>query len=739
MKKMLFILMILLVTGHYIYSQSNIAEARTYAVGATVTVTGTVTNGPELGVIRYIQDETAGIGIYDGDVSYFQRGDLVTLTGKVESYNQLLEIGTLTDHSVTSSGNPLPVPELILIDDFGEDLEGELVRVNQVQFVNAGGTFSGNTNYNITANGETGQIRINTTSNLVGQLIPTAAVDLVGVMSQFHYSNPNAGYQLLLRNTDDIILGEQIAMASALEVVGLNMAQIGFYWKTNLSGTSQMFYGNTLAFELGVLTGPGPADTNHIITLGGAAPSTLFYVKAFSVKGADTAFSGTRAVVTSSTSTGDLKVYFTRTVDHSVSSGINAIQLDDLVDDTLINYIGRAKESIDIAIYNFGATGISNISSALNSAYDRGVKIRLIIDGSTANQGIATLNAAIPLIASPTSSEFGIMHNKFVVMDAFSSNSNDPVVWTGSTNWTSNNINDDANNVIIIQDKSLAIAYTLEFDEMWGSSGPDPNLANSRFGFNKLDDTPHEFIISGKSVFCFFSPSDGVNQQIIETIQTANLDIEVNTMLITRSDLGYTLRDEIQAEIQTKVIVNTEGECSETVLNTLKPLLGSSFKVDGESGILHSKLVIVDQSNINSDPQVLTGSHNWSASANDKNDENTLIIHDATIANIFYQEFMARFALGVPLAVNETDQVKSSLVYPNPSPGQFTVRLNEALQGPVSLNIYNYIGQLVFQADEKVTPGIAIKLNLSNLDAGIYFLEVMGNNLRCSEKLVVIP
>lgn len=197
MKKMLFILMILLVTGHYIYSQSNIAEARTYAVGATVTVTGTVTNGPELGVIRYIQDETAGIGIYDGDVSYFQRGDLVTVTGKVESYNQLLEIGTLTDHSVTSSGNPLPVPELILIDDFGEDLEGELVRVNQVQFVNAGGTFSGNTNYNITANGETGQIRINTTSNLVGQLIPTAAVDLVGVMSQFHYSNPNAGYQLL--------------------------------------------------------------------------------------------------------------------------------------------------------------------------------------------------------------------------------------------------------------------------------------------------------------------------------------------------------------------------------------------------------------------------------------------------------------------------------------------------------------------------------------------------------------
>jgi len=137
---------------------------------------------------------------------------------------------------------------------------------------------------------------------------------------------------------------------------------------------------------------------------------------------------------------------------------------------------------------------------------------------------------------------------------------------------------------------------------------------------------------------------------------------------------------------------------------------------------------------------VLTGSHNWSASANDKNDENTLIIHDATIANLFYQEFMARWALGVPLAVNETDQVASlSLVYPNPSPGQFTVRLNETYQGPVTLNIYNHTGQLVYQAGEKVVPGTEIKLNLSDMDAGIYFLELTGNQMHCSEKLVVIP
>ena len=34
---------------------------------------------------------------------------------------------------------------------------------------------------------------------------------------------------------------------------------------------------------------------------------------------------------------------------------------------------------------------------------------------------------------------------------------------------------------------------------------------------------------------------------------------------------------------------------------------------------------------------------NWSANGEDTNDENTLIIHDAAIANQFYQEFAARY------------------------------------------------------------------------------------------------
>ena len=45
------------------FAQTDIATARTQGVGANVTITGIVTNGDELGPIRYIEDATAGLAL----------------------------------------------------------------------------------------------------------------------------------------------------------------------------------------------------------------------------------------------------------------------------------------------------------------------------------------------------------------------------------------------------------------------------------------------------------------------------------------------------------------------------------------------------------------------------------------------------------------------------------------------------------------------------------------------------
>ena len=50
-------------------AQSDILDARTnYNIGQTVTVTGIITSGADLGSVRYVQDASAGIALYP--VSY---------------------------------------------------------------------------------------------------------------------------------------------------------------------------------------------------------------------------------------------------------------------------------------------------------------------------------------------------------------------------------------------------------------------------------------------------------------------------------------------------------------------------------------------------------------------------------------------------------------------------------------------------------------------------------------------
>jgi phosphatidylserine/phosphatidylglycerophosphate/cardiolipin synthase-like enzyme len=646
MKKILLSILCLTILGVQGFSQANIAAARAMPLGSTVTIRGIATNGPELGIIRYIQDGTAGIAAYGGAMSGVERGDSVVVVGVTKNYNFLLELDPVSSVNAIAL-KPLPAPIVITPGQMKEQYEAMLLRMVDVTFANAGGVFSGNTNYNVTANGQTCQVRVNTLSNLVGQIIPADKVTITGLCSQFHYTDPNAGYQLLLRDKNDILSESSILFTTPLAVSNIATNSFSLGWNTNIAGTTELHYGLTPSLELGHLSTAG-TGTAHSINISGLSPSDLVYVQAFSVAGSDTGFSGLKTFITQSTSSGTIKTYFTRPVDTTVATGPKAIQIYRAVDDTCIAYINRAKQTIDLAIYNFNVEGISNIAGALNSAFTRGVVVRVVTCASTTNSAMNDLNPGIKIMSRPVTA--GIMHNKFMVIDGKSTNPNDPIVWTGSCNWTDQNINTDANNVLFIQDASLAKVYNIEFNEMFGSTTATPNMANAKFGGAKSDNTPHELIIGGKRVEVFFSPSDGVNQQIINHIGTANSDIEIGTMLITRKVISDAIIARKNAGVTSKVIISNRATSDVNVVADLGTALGNYFREYHEQGMLHSKAMIIDQSNLASDPFVWTGSHNWSDAANVNNDENSIVIHDGQVANLFYQEFKKRFDLAIPVS-----------------------------------------------------------------------------------------
>lgn len=719
----------------------SIDSARTLGVGATVTVRGIITNGVELGGIRYFQDTTAGIAAYSSSMTGVLRGDSVEITGEIKDYNELMEIDPVSSFTVLSSGNTLPTPILITPLQIDDSKEGQLVKINNAMFTTSpGGTFAGNSSYNFVANGETSKIYVRSNHPLIGEIIPSGPVNLTGIATQHSYSGPATGFQLLLRDLNDIFMTSTVWMTSPVTQYAVNQTSISFMWTTNINGTTEVYYGSTpsLGSYASYATSPAMVHSGMVDNL---SASEIVYVQAFSVAGADTAFSPIRIFVTQSNSTGKTIAYFNTPADHSVASGTDlAITLPNAMDDTLIAYINRATESIDFTMYNFTETGLSSISSALNNAYDRGVDVRMIFDGSAGNTGIQNVRPEIKKTSNPTGSEYGIMHNKFIIFDANSTNHNVPLVWTGGTNMTDGQVNTDPNTVIIVQDKSLALAYTLEFNEMFGSDGLIPDNTTKRFGPDKKDNTPHKFVIDGKNVECYFSPSDGTNAKIINTIDSASMNMSIATMLITRSDIAYALENAVvYRNVDLRVLVNSEGQCSQTVWNILSPLLGDSLQEDDEvSGIMHHKFMIADEGT-NSSPTLLIGSHNWSNSADNKNDENTLIFRDnQVLANIYYQAFKYRFDQNLYMGVMEKGFANSAKVYPNPSNGDFTLQIDANKAMNIEISIYDLSGKTVWNSTNTITFGTnEIRINANELPAGAYIMQVVSNGKSFVNSLII--
>lgn len=203
MKKLLFLVSTVATLSNV--NAQTCAAARSAGVGANVNVRGVCINGAELGSIRYIQDNTGGIAAYGNNLSGLLRGDSVVISGPITEYKNLYEITPATFIYVSSNAH-IPNPTVITANQFGEAQEGVLTKVMNCTFGTTG-TFGANVNYTVTANGQPLVVRTNTASPIVGMNIPTGAVNIVGVGSQF-CSSPTSGctdgYQLLIRDMSDI-------------------------------------------------------------------------------------------------------------------------------------------------------------------------------------------------------------------------------------------------------------------------------------------------------------------------------------------------------------------------------------------------------------------------------------------------------------------------------------------------------------------------------------------------------
>ncbi|MBP9880337.1 MAG: T9SS type A sorting domain-containing protein, partial [Chitinophagales bacterium] len=329
---------------------------------------------------------------------------------------------------------------------------------------------------------------------------------------------------------------------------------------------------------------------------------------------------------------------------------------------------------------------------------------------------------------------YGIMHNKFIVVDAISTDPDDAWVITGSMNFTDAQVKIDKQNIIAIQDQSLARGYRLEFDELF----------NGKFGPDKSNNTPHEFIIGGNRVELYFSPSDETETRMLEKINTADYDLHFAVFSFTRFGISYEIEDAVtERGVFAAGIYDQTDASDSTAVNILEDALGDKFFNYSGSNLLHHKYLLIDANCSQSDPLVWTGSHNWSTSANSRNDENTLVIHDSTTTNIYYQEFMQRYKEeGATTFVSEKcdfvgveEQVveNSLLLYPNPAQNELNIYANNLADFDL-LYIYDLSGKKMLST--AVNNQALININTSDFSAGVYFIVIQNEETIYSKQFI---
>jgi phosphatidylserine/phosphatidylglycerophosphate/cardiolipin synthase-like enzyme len=292
-------------------------------------------------------------------------------------------------------------------------------------------------------------------------------------------------------------------------------------------------------------------------------------------------------------------------------------------DAALVQAIDQAQRSIDVAVY---ALNLESVADALRRAGRRGVRVRLVVESDNASEPEvqALLGEGIPVREDRRP---GLMHHKFIVID-------ESEVWTGSMNLTFGAAMHDDNNLVRIASFEVAQDFTREFNEMF---------EEDRFGALSLEDTPHaQLTVAGVPLEVFFSPDDDVADRIIGLIDDARVSLEFAAFSLTADSIADRMLAASARGVRVRGVMETTQSVGLGSEYENLRAAGLDVRLDGNPFNMHHKFLIIDQE------IVVTGSYNFTISAEEHNDENLLVLHDPEIAGAYAKEFARIFELAGP-------------------------------------------------------------------------------------------
>lgn len=303
-------------------------------------------------------------------------------------------------------------------------------------------------------------------------------------------------------------------------------------------------------------------------------------------------------------------------------------------DQKLAEAIDAARLSVDVAAYDLD---LWSLRDALLAAHRRGVRVRMVTESDfISNPEVqALIEAGIEVLGDRRES---LMHNKFMIIDRLE-------VWTGSMNFTVNGAYRNDNNLLRLRSSRLAEDFTGEFEEMF---------LDDQFGLRGAPATRYPSVtVEGVQLDIFFSPEDDTVDRLVELVQSAQRSVRFMAFSFTSDPLASALQAASRRGVSVQGVMERDQVASNigSEYDYLRRA-GIDVRLDGNPSSMHHKVLIIDEQ------IVVTGSYNFSSNAEDSNDENLLVIHDAYIAGQFLSEYARVLSLAQP---GQTWQIEPGL------------------------------------------------------------------------------
>jgi phosphatidylserine/phosphatidylglycerophosphate/cardiolipin synthase-like enzyme len=314
------------------------------------------------------------------------------------------------------------------------------------------------------------------------------------------------------------------------------------------------------------------------------------------------------------------------------------------IDQYVQKEIDAAKTSIDVTSFDFNLPSLIN---ALVSANKRGVKVRVVYDSENGNNDLSndlTNNKTFDAIKTLTAAKVplsdggrtnGLMHDKMVIIDG-------KVLFMGSWNLSYNDTYRNNNNLLRITDPKIIANYQAKFNELF---------VDKRFGAKAEVKVPYPTLtIDGVKVENYFSPEDEVMAKLVSLVGGAKKTVHFIIFTYTHADLSSAMIARAKAGVQVAGVIENRGASQ----GALVPLFCAKLpvKTDGNKYTMHHKVIIIDGE------IVITGSYNFTKSADDSNDDNVLVIHSPAVAALYEQEYQKLYAISETPVASEISCTK---------------------------------------------------------------------------------